>query len=82
LEKLKTIYEKGDKASPKIIESPLKMANGYFSYYFPTDELRRFPKRIVFVLDVSGSMDGRKIDQTKNSVIRILDSLDEYVNNF
>lgn len=38
-----------------------------------------FPKIIVFVLDISGSMYGRPLEQTKNAVITILQSLNDYV---
>jgi uncharacterized protein with von Willebrand factor type A (vWA) domain len=39
--------------------------------------LPSLPKHIVFVLDISGSMEGEKIQQTKDAMVTILDDLGE-----
>lgn len=43
--------------------SPLQIVNGYFVHFFAPQGLPVVPKNIVFVIDVSGSMSGRKIQQ-------------------
>jgi len=45
--------------------SQIEVVNGYFVHFFAPDDLPISPKRIVFVVDSSGSMMGRKIEQTK-----------------
>lgn len=61
------------------VDDPLKIEDGHFQFYFHTAGLPSFPKRIVFVLDVSSSMEGIQINQTKDSVITILQSLNKNV---
>jgi hypothetical protein len=39
--------------------------------------LKALHKHVVFVLDVSGSMDGRKIEQLKEAMAAILDDLND-----
>ncbi|XP_071090240.1 inter-alpha-trypsin inhibitor heavy chain H3-like [Haliotis cracherodii] len=49
--------------------------NDYFVHYFAVDkshELPPVPKNIIFVIDVSGSMGGRKIQQTRDAMKQIL----------
>lgn len=40
-----------------------QIVNGYFVHYFAPCEMPVFPKNIIFVIDQSGSMAGRKIEQ-------------------
>ncbi|XP_061430536.1 inter-alpha-trypsin inhibitor heavy chain H4-like isoform X1 [Lethenteron reissneri] len=53
----------------------LEIVNGYFAHFFAPKRLSALPKSIVFVIDVSGSMDGTKIKQTKEAMLKILGDL-------
>ena len=44
---------------------------------FASKDLPPLPKNIIFVIDVSGSMSGRKIEQTRDAMLTILDQLRE-----
>ncbi|XP_053152800.1 inter-alpha-trypsin inhibitor heavy chain H3-like [Hemicordylus capensis] len=57
--------------------SSLQIVNGYFVHFFAPKDLAHFPKDIVFVIDVSGSMSGRKIEQTKEALLKIVEDLKE-----
>ncbi|XP_030061591.1 inter-alpha-trypsin inhibitor heavy chain H4 isoform X2 [Microcaecilia unicolor] len=50
----------------------LQIVNGYFVHYFAPPNLPKLPKNVVFVIDRSGSMAGRKIEQTREALIKIL----------
>ncbi|XP_053545367.1 inter-alpha-trypsin inhibitor heavy chain H3-like [Bombina bombina] len=50
----------------------IQIVNGYFVHYFAPSTLKKVPKNVVFVIDRSGSMDGRKIQQTYQAFIKIL----------
>ncbi len=54
-----------------------QIIDGYFVHYFAPDELETLPKYVVFVLDVSGSMTGEKLQQTKDAMVTIIDDLGE-----
>ncbi|XP_032987930.1 LOW QUALITY PROTEIN: inter-alpha-trypsin inhibitor heavy chain H3 [Rhinolophus ferrumequinum] len=60
-------------------ESPanVQIVNGYFVHFFAPQGLPVVPKNIVFVIDVSGSMQGRKMEQTKDALLKILDDMKE-----
>lgn len=60
-------------------ESPanVQIVNGYFVHFFAPQGLPVVPKNIVFVIDVSGSMSGRKIQQTREALLKILDDMKE-----
>lgn len=47
---------------------PFQIVNGYFVHFFAPQGLPVVPKNIVFVIDVSGSMQGRKMEQVLSSV--------------
>ncbi|XP_063902781.1 inter-alpha-trypsin inhibitor heavy chain H4-like isoform X2 [Zophobas morio] len=49
--------------------------DGYFVHFFAPSELDPLPKHVVFVLDHSGSMSGRKIDQLIEAMQNILPQL-------
>ncbi|NXU52036.1 ITIH4 inhibitor, partial [Turnix velox] len=53
----------------------IQIVNGYFVHYFAPREMPVFPKNVVFVIDRSGSMAGRKIEQTKYALLKILQDL-------
>ncbi|XP_031424240.1 inter-alpha-trypsin inhibitor heavy chain H3-like [Clupea harengus] len=50
---------------------------GYFVHFFAPVDLPRIPKNVVFLIDQSGSMHGRKIEQTRDALLKILDDLAE-----
>ncbi|XP_015262960.1 PREDICTED: inter-alpha-trypsin inhibitor heavy chain H3 [Gekko japonicus] len=53
----------------------LQIVNGYFVHFFAPKNLTRLPKNVVFVIDHSGSMCGRKIQQTREALIKIVEDL-------
>ncbi|XP_051957376.1 inter-alpha-trypsin inhibitor heavy chain H3a [Xyrauchen texanus] len=55
----------------------IQIVNGYFVHFFAPANLPRVPKMVVFVIDVSGSMSGNKIVQTKEALLTILSDLPE-----
>ncbi|NXP59465.1 ITIH3 inhibitor, partial [Chloropsis cyanopogon] len=55
----------------------LQIVNGYFVHFFAPTNLPKLSKNIVFVLDTSGSMYGREIQQTKEALLKILDDMKE-----
>ncbi|XP_074492209.1 inter-alpha-trypsin inhibitor heavy chain H3-like isoform X1 [Sebastes fasciatus] len=55
----------------------IKRSSGYFVHHFAPYGLARIPKNVVFVIDQSGSMHGRKMQQTRIALIHILSDLAE-----
>ncbi|XP_020827211.1 inter-alpha-trypsin inhibitor heavy chain H4-like [Phascolarctos cinereus] len=53
----------------------IQIENGYFVHHFAPAELSTLPKNVVFVIDKSGSMSGRKIKQTREALVKILGDL-------
>nr|XP_028574642.1 inter-alpha-trypsin inhibitor heavy chain H4-like isoform X2 [Podarcis muralis] len=53
----------------------IQIVNGYFVHYFAPSQMPAFPKNVVFVIDTSGSMSGKKIRQTKEAMKKILEDL-------
>ncbi|XP_014725151.1 PREDICTED: inter-alpha-trypsin inhibitor heavy chain H4 [Sturnus vulgaris] len=53
----------------------IQIVNGYFVHYFAPQEMQVFPKNVIFVIDRSGSMRGRKIEQTRDALLKILQDL-------
>ncbi|XP_038204649.1 inter-alpha-trypsin inhibitor heavy chain H4 isoform X2 [Arvicola amphibius] len=53
----------------------IQIENGYFVHYFAPEDLPTMPKNVIFVIDKSGSMAGRKIQQTREALIKILNDL-------
>ena len=58
-------------------EAETVLSPNNFLHFYSTDSLITYPKHIVFVIDVSGSMSGLKLDQTKEAMITLIDSLNE-----
>merc|ERR1719435_644101 len=58
-------------------ESEVQVIDGYFVHYFVPDNLETLAKHVVFVLDVSGSMGGEKLEQLKDSMFTVLDDMTE-----
>ncbi|KAL4601560.1 Inter-alpha-trypsin inhibitor heavy chain H3-like [Arapaima gigas] len=55
----------------------LQISHGYFVHYFAPTDLVRMPKNVVFIIDQSGSMHGRKIEQTRQALLKILGDIAE-----
>ncbi|XP_078611702.1 inter-alpha-trypsin inhibitor heavy chain H4-like [Branchiostoma floridae x Branchiostoma japonicum] len=55
----------------------IQVYGDYFVHYFAPTGLPVMPKNVIFVIDVSGSMSGDKILQTKEAMAVILDELRE-----
>ncbi|NXC05206.1 ITIH3 inhibitor, partial [Orthonyx spaldingii] len=55
----------------------LQIVNGYFVHFFAPTNLPKLSKNIIFVLDTSGSMYGREMEQTKEAMLKILDDMKE-----
>jgi len=60
-------------------ESPgdIQIVNGYFVHFFAPKNILLLPKNIVFIIDVSISMRGRKLEQTKEALLKILEDIKE-----
>jgi len=58
--------------------------NGYFVHFFAPENLPSLRKHVVFVLDTSGSMWGRRMEQLKEAMNQILADLtpDDFFNIF
>ncbi|XP_072026086.1 inter-alpha-trypsin inhibitor heavy chain H4-like [Amphiura filiformis] len=55
----------------------IQVVNGYFVHHFSPEGIAPVAKQVVFVIDVSGSMIGTKLDQTRVAMLTILDQLQE-----
>uniref|UniRef100_A0A8C8A6U9 Inter-alpha-trypsin inhibitor heavy chain H3 n=1 Tax=Otus sunia TaxID=257818 RepID=A0A8C8A6U9_9STRI len=55
----------------------LQIVNGYFVHFFAPTNLPNLPKNVIFVIDISGSMSGREIEQTREALLKILDDIKE-----
>ena len=53
----------------------MKVQDNYFVHFFSPSELGTLRKQIVFVIDVSASMYGSKLAQTKDALKTMLDNL-------
>ncbi|KAJ8355293.1 hypothetical protein AAFF_G00073680 [Aldrovandia affinis] len=58
----------------------IQIVNGYFVHFFAPTDLTNVPKNVLFVIDISGSMYGTKIQQTREALLTILDDIhpDDY----
>ncbi|XP_053325531.1 inter-alpha-trypsin inhibitor heavy chain H3-like [Spea bombifrons] len=55
----------------------IQIVNGYFVHFFAPPNLPKVPKNVVFVIDRSGSMWGRKMEQTQEALLEILKDVKE-----
>ncbi|XP_061641307.1 inter-alpha-trypsin inhibitor heavy chain H3-like isoform X2 [Phyllopteryx taeniolatus] len=55
----------------------VQVVNGYFVHFFSPPDLPTVPKNVIFVVDRSGSMSGKKIIQTRDALAAILKDLHE-----
>ena len=53
----------------------VQIGAGRFVHYFSPENLPTLAKHVIFVIDVSGSMSGRPIRQTKDALIMIFEEL-------
>ena len=61
----------------------VQIGAGKFVHYFAPDNLPTLPKHVIFVIDISGSMSGRKLKQTKDAMTTMLDKMSEkIIDNF
>ena len=61
----------------------VQIGAGKFVHYFAPDNLPTLPKHVIFVIDISGSMSGRKLKQTKDAMTTMLDKMSEKnIDNF
>lgn len=56
-------------------DNDILVLDNYFIHYFTPKNLPLLPKHVIFVLDISGSMVGRKLHQMKDSIFTIIDEL-------
>nr|KAF6420493.1 inter-alpha-trypsin inhibitor heavy chain 3 [Molossus molossus] len=61
----------------RVSPANVQVVNGYFVHFFAPEGLPMVPKNVVFVIDVSGSMSGRKLQQTKDALLKILEDIKE-----
>jgi len=55
----------------------VQIGAGKFVHYFAPDNLPSMKKHVIFVIDVSGSMSGRKLEQTKDAMTTMLTKMSE-----
>eukprot|EP00095_Tigriopus_kingsejongensis_P007343 maker-scaffold589_size129586-snap-gene-0.49 protein:Tk07343 transcript:maker-scaffold589_size129586-snap-gene-0.49-mRNA-1 annotation:"inter-alpha-trypsin inhibitor heavy chain h4-like" len=55
----------------------IQVVDGFFVHFVAPEHLPPMPKHIVFVIDTSGSMMGKKMKQTKNALRTIIGELRE-----
>ena len=55
----------------------IQVVDGYFVHFFTPDQLPVLPKHVTFVLDVSGSMEGEKLQQLKDAMFTILNDMSD-----
>merc|ERR1712228_13401 len=61
----------------------VQIGAGKFVHYFAPDSLPTLAKHVIFVIDISGSMGGRKLQQTKDAMTTMLDKMSEKnIDNF
>ncbi|XP_054451027.1 inter-alpha-trypsin inhibitor heavy chain H1 [Pteronotus mesoamericanus] len=53
----------------------LLVTNNHFAHFFAPQNLTSMNKNLVFVIDISNSMQGAKIKQTKEALLKILEDL-------
>ncbi|XP_042535861.1 inter-alpha-trypsin inhibitor heavy chain H1 isoform X1 [Dipodomys spectabilis] len=53
----------------------LLVANNYFAHFFAPQNLTSLSKNLVFVIDISDSMEGQKVKQTKEALLKILEDI-------
>ena len=55
----------------------IQIGAGRFIHHFKPETFEDMVKHVIFVIDVSGSMSGRKLKQTSDAMVHILNNLNE-----
>ena len=55
----------------------IQIGAGRFVHYFSPEFLKTMAKHVIFVIDESGSMSGRKMKQTKDAMLMIVEELND-----
>merc|ERR1719411_2051533 len=56
-------------------DSEVQVIDGYFVHFFVPENLETLPKHVIFILDVSGSMYGERLQQLKDAMFTVLDDM-------
>ena len=56
-------------------DNEVQVVDGHFVHFFVPDNLKTMPKHVIFILDVSGSMSGEKLEQMKDAMFTILSAM-------
>merc|ERR1711971_1519862 len=56
-------------------DSEVQVIDGYFVHFFVPENLETLPKHAIFILDVSGSMYGERLQQLKDAMFTVLDDM-------
>merc|ERR1711863_57327 len=56
-------------------DSEVQVIDGYFVHFFMPENLETLPKHAIFILDVSGSMYGEKLQQLKDAMFTVLNDM-------
>ena len=56
-------------------DNEVQVVDGHFVHFFVPDNLKTMAKHVIFILDVSGSMSGEKLDQMKDAMFTILNAM-------
>merc|ERR1712020_182437 len=56
-------------------DSEVQVFDGYFVHFFVPENLETLPKHAIFILDVSGSMHGEKLQQLKDAMFTVLNDM-------
>ena len=56
-------------------DNEVQVVDGHFVHFFVPDNLKTMAKHVIFILDVSGSMSGEKMEQMKDAMFTILNAM-------
>merc|ERR1711910_163917 len=56
-------------------DSEVQVIDGYFVHFFVPENLETLPKHAMFIMDVSGSMHGEKLQQLKDAMFTVLNDM-------
>merc|ERR1711936_211663 len=56
-------------------DSEVQVIDGYFVHFFVPENLETLPRHAIFILDVSGSMYGEKLQQLKDAMFTVLNDM-------
>merc|ERR1711971_1116550 len=56
-------------------DSEVQVIDGYFVHFFVPENLETLPKHAIFILDVSGSMYGERLQLLKDAMFTVLDDM-------